>query len=114
MLVVWMLVMVAYVTSTITSTMTVEKLKASHISGVADLPGRPVGTLAGTSIVPSYLALAQESPEALAASAADSPPATDPPSAVLRSGDAAATRSGSPLPVPPLSAADSRVCSGQC
>jgi ABC-type amino acid transport substrate-binding protein len=55
MLLVWMLagmVMVAYVTSTITSTMTVEKLKASHISGVADLSGRPVGTLAGTSIVP--------------------------------------------------------------
>jgi hypothetical protein len=33
------IVMVAYVTPTITSTMTVEKLKASHISGGTDLPG---------------------------------------------------------------------------
>ena len=55
MLVVWMLagvVMVAYVTSTITSAMTVEKLQASHISGLSDLPGHPVGALAGTSVVP--------------------------------------------------------------
>jgi ABC-type amino acid transport substrate-binding protein len=32
--------------------LTVEKLKASHISGLADLPGRPVGPLTGTSIFP--------------------------------------------------------------
>ncbi len=38
--------MVAFVTSTITTTMTVEKL-AGHIDGPEDLPGKPVGVLAG-------------------------------------------------------------------
>ena len=47
----WMIlgvITVAYVTSTITSAMTVEKLKA-RISGPQDLPGKTVGALAGGS-----------------------------------------------------------------
>jgi ABC-type amino acid transport substrate-binding protein len=40
------MLMVAFVTSTITTTMTMEKL-AGHIAGPEDLPGKAIGVLAG-------------------------------------------------------------------
>lgn len=49
MLVVWMLIglfVVAYVTSSITTTMTVEQLRG-HIGGPKDLPGKTIGVLVG-------------------------------------------------------------------
>ena len=49
----WMLLglfVVAYVTSSITSTMTIEQLQG-HINGPDDLPGKTIGVLAGTMAV---------------------------------------------------------------